>query len=57
MDNEMIRIFFVLLAMLLASEVYAREPYELPPRSTTAQKMVRARDLGVPFEGLSLIHI
>jgi L-aminopeptidase/D-esterase-like protein len=33
-------------------DLHAREPQQSPPgRSTLAQKIVRARDIGVPFEG------
>jgi len=51
MDAKMKRtIFFLLLLLLL--DVDAREPQQSPPgRSTLAQKIVRARDIGVPFEG------
>jgi D-aminopeptidase len=44
---------FLLLVLLLLLDSSAREPQQLPPRSTSAQKIVRARDLGVPFEGTS----
>ena len=40
---------FLLLFLLLDAQ--ARQPQQLPPRSTSAQKVVRARDLGVPFDG------
>src|SRR6266404_3850291 len=51
MDAKMKRtIFFLLLLLLL--DVDAREPQQSPPgRSTLAQKIVRPRDIGVPFEG------
>lgn len=39
------------LLLLLILNVAARQPQPLPARSTTAQKQVRARDLGVPFDG------
>ncbi len=43
-------IFFLLLLLLL--DVDAREPQKSPPvRSTSDKKTVRARDLGVPFDG------
>jgi D-aminopeptidase len=53
MDKEMKRRLFLLLFLLLVLDLNAREPQQLPPRSTSAQKIVRARDLGVPFEGTS----
>ncbi len=39
--------------ILLAGDLRAREPQTSPPsvRSTTANKVVRARDLGIPFDG------
>jgi L-aminopeptidase/D-esterase-like protein len=44
--------FPFLLLLLLLLDVEAREPQQSPPgRSTLAQKIVRARDIGVPFEG------
>src|SRR6266403_1851667 len=51
MDAKMKRtIFFLLLLLLL--DVEAREPQKSPPvRSTSDKKTVRARDLGVPFDG------
>ena len=40
------------LLLLLMLDLHAREPQQSPPgRSTLAQKIVRARDIGVPFEG------
>jgi D-aminopeptidase len=50
MDKEM-RKLFLFLSILLCLDLFARQPQQLPPRSTTAQKVVRARDLGVPFDG------
>jgi len=41
----------LLLLLLLCAGSFAREPQQLPARSTSAPKVVRARDLGVPFEG------
>ncbi|HST29465.1 MAG TPA: P1 family peptidase [Chthoniobacterales bacterium] len=41
----------LLLLLLVETHAFARQPVQLPPRSTTAQKSIRARDLGVPFEG------
>ena len=44
--------FPFLLLLLLLLDVEAREPQQSPPgRSALAQKIVRARDIGVPFEG------
>src|SRR5437016_2223730 len=43
-------IFPVLVMLLLAFDSSAREPIKSPPPTTQA-KMVRARDLGIPFEG------
>src|SRR6266404_1502791 len=43
-------IFPVLVVLLLAFDSSAREPIKSPPPTTQA-KMVRARDLGIPFEG------
>jgi D-aminopeptidase len=41
-----------MLMLMLVRDVHAREPQKLPPaRSTTASKIVRARDLGIPFDG------
>ena len=47
------RFFFLypFLCFFVSSVALGREPQPLPARSTTAQKTVRARDLGVPFEG------
>ena len=44
--------FLLLLLLLLMLDLHAREPQQSPPvRSTSEKKTVRARDLGVPFEG------
>jgi D-aminopeptidase len=43
-------IFPFLVVLLLAFDSSAREPIKSPPPTTQA-KMVRARDLGIPFEG------
>lgn len=53
MDKEMKRalLLLLLLVLLLFCDAPARQPQQLPARSTTSQKIVRARDLGVPFEG------
>src|SRR5947209_12572875 len=41
----------LLLAILVCFVAYAREPQQLPPRVVVEKKIIRARDLGVPFEG------
>jgi D-aminopeptidase len=57
MDKEMKHALLIVLMLVLVIECLAREPQPasrsgtLPPRSTAAQKIVRARDLGVPFDG------
>jgi len=44
--------FPFLLLLLLLLDVEARKPQQSPPvRSTSEKKTVRARDLGVPFDG------
>src|SRR5438132_10061120 len=44
---------FLFFVLLLAIGADAREPRASPPaKSTTEKKIVRARDLGVPFEGV-----
>jgi D-aminopeptidase len=44
--------FLLLLVLLLVIDSFGREPAKSPPtRSTTENKIVRARDLGVPFDG------
>ena len=51
MDAKMKRaiFFFLLLPML---DLHGREPQQSPPaRSTSQKKIVRARDLGLPFDG------
>ena len=51
-DQEMKLRFPFLLLLLLLLDVEAREPQQSPPgRLTLAQKIVRAREIGVPFEG------
>jgi len=43
---------WLLLLFLFVPDLHAREPQRSPPaRSTAENKQVRARDLGVPFEG------
>ena len=63
MDKEMKKLFvhcrtvalcvggYLFLLIFLCVDAHARQPQPLPPKSTAAQKIVRARDLGVPFEG------
>jgi D-aminopeptidase len=42
----------LLLALLIALDALAREPQKPPPpKSVIISKVVRARDLGIPFEG------
>ena len=40
-----------LLVLLLVRHADARKPQQLPARSTSTKQVVRARDLGVPFDG------
>ncbi len=42
---------FLSLSIFLCVSAHAREPQQSPSKSITAGKAVRARDLGVPFEG------
>ena len=51
-DEEMKRLV-VSLFVLLCLDAFARQPQPLPPKSAVAQKQVRARDLGVPFDGVT----
>jgi len=50
-DQEMSRSLFLLLLFMDAA-AFAREPQALPLKPTVAQKAVRARDVGVPFDGI-----
>jgi D-aminopeptidase len=44
---------FRILALLLVLDSSGREPQQAPPaRSITEKKSVRARDLGIPFDGM-----
>jgi L-aminopeptidase/D-esterase-like protein len=44
--------FVLLLVLVIVIDSVAREPMKSPPpRSTIANKIVRARDLGIPFDG------
>src|SRR5437764_468765 len=51
MDEEMSRPLLFIVVLLLALNARAREPQQTLARSTSATKIVRARDLGVPFDG------
>src|SRR6516225_8904234 len=51
MDKAIKPRLLLLLLILLLSNAFARQPQQLPPRTTAEKKVVRARDLGVPFEG------
>src|SRR5437899_12665263 len=43
---------FLLIVLLLVIDAAAREPQKSPPATSTIEnKVVRARDLGVPLEG------
>ncbi len=56
-DQEMKLRFPFLLLLLLLLDVEARKPQQSPPvRSTSEKKTVRARDLGVPFDGPLSFH-
>src|SRR5205823_13166723 len=51
MDAKMKRAIWLLL-LLLMLDLHGREPQQSPPaKSTSQKKIVRARDLGVPFDG------
>src|SRR5205809_663267 len=39
------------LSLFFCPQLHAREPQQLPSKSVSTKKIVRARDLGVPFEG------
>jgi D-aminopeptidase len=52
MDQEMRPIVFLTLFLLLSLDSNAREPQQVPARTTTQKTAVRARDLGVPFDGV-----
>ena len=41
-----------LLLLLPQEHVWPRQPVQLPPKPTLAPKAVRARDVGIPFEGV-----
>ncbi|HEV2046544.1 MAG TPA: P1 family peptidase, partial [Chthoniobacterales bacterium] len=44
--------FVLVLLFVIVIDLGAREPHQSPAKSTTEKKIVRARDLGVPFEGV-----
>lgn len=50
MDQAINKLFVVLFLFLLPN-ASAREPQQAPPRVVTEKKIVRARDVGVPFDG------
>ena len=50
MDKEMKKLVLI-LSLFVCLDAFAREPQPLPPKQSPAQKTVRARDVGVPFEG------
>src|SRR5436309_4354775 len=50
MEQEM-RTIFLCFFIFVSVAGQAREPQQLPPRSIAVKKIVRARDLGVPFDG------
>ena len=50
MDKAMSGLFLFLSIFLLVT-AHAREPHQSPPKPIAAKKIIRARDLGVPFEG------
>jgi D-aminopeptidase len=52
MPRRLTSSLFLVIVLLLVIDAAAREPQKSPPaRSTIGNKVVRARDLGVPFEG------
>jgi D-aminopeptidase len=53
MDKEVKLIVFLLLSLAVVTRVAAREPIKSPPpvKQFAEVKVVRARDLGVPFDG------
>jgi D-aminopeptidase len=50
MDKEMKRLL-LFFSLLLCLDLSAREPQQIPPKPVLAKETVRARDLGVPFDG------
>jgi D-aminopeptidase len=54
MDKEMKGNLVLVLLVVLSVDLFALQPQKSPPAaasSTTTKKIVRARDLGVPFDG------
>ena len=53
MDKEIKLIVFLLVSLAVVTHVAAREPIKSPPpvKQLAEVKVVRARDLGVPFDG------
>ena len=53
MDKEVKLIVFLLLLLAVVTHVAARKPIKSPPpvKQLPEVKVVRARDLGVPFDG------
>ena len=53
MDRGVKRIVFLLVSLALVTHILAREPIKSPPpvKQLAEVKVVRARDLGVPFDG------
>ncbi|HZI33998.1 MAG TPA: P1 family peptidase, partial [Candidatus Binatia bacterium] len=45
------RRFFLFLSIVLSFDAFARQPVQSPPKSPIAPKAIRARDVGVPFDG------
>src|SRR5260370_6968251 len=53
MTSKTFRILALLLVLVLVIDLRAREPQQAPPaRSITEKKSIRARDLGIPFDGM-----
>ncbi|HLW36314.1 MAG TPA: P1 family peptidase [Chthoniobacterales bacterium] len=50
MDETMNKLL-IFIFLFVCVKSYAREPQQSPPRVIAERKAVRARDLGVPFEG------
>src|SRR6202045_1004538 len=53
MTSKTFRILALLLVLVLVIDSPAREPQQAPPAiSKTEKKSIRARDLGIPFDGM-----
>lgn len=53
MTSKTFRILALLLVPLIGLDSFAREPQQAPSaRSMTEKKSIRARDLGIPFDGM-----